>query len=668
MSTNNDEAAKDDPPKKSSGGWGFNSLKEMADKAKEMGNQVEETMRAKQAAAALAAQQQQEEEAQQQQQQQQGGGGLGGNLMSRIQFAAASGKLNGSVHGTTTTEQPSPQQLPPTTPTRPTETTTTTTNPSTPKTNPITTPLSARSPEDVSKEELLEILKKMNTRVKSLSQSRLQLAEKVKQSDTERERLVQLLRREVLDEVDYEEARKKMVDALQNAKEGIDDGNGSNNGPDEVLILQMAWRASDERHQLNLQHIQNEYKVMTMQSQAELEKVRKKVMEEKDVEIARMKEDMREALENVSRDGGFATPPASLDDGGGVVGGDNEVVKEKEEEIQKLKEENHSLKAKFKGHLEKVGQFKERVAVELKNAREEAAKSTKEAEDAKIALEQNATELKEAAATGVPPEVLAEKDERIRELETSLAELQPLHTAELERAKEELKQQNEEKLQSALEVELQTANEKFQLELEEAKINAAEEHKEAMEKLRVELAHAAEEQLSEAIMTAKMEAINSNSAELTSSLESAHTAAMAQLQQSHEEERNNLIEKYTAEIGEMQSNNQVDLESIRSEEAAKYAGEMEKLREEEQSKYSEELERLRHDLESSAASDIEHVRAEAEEERVSAVDEALTQLKEGHVAEIENVKSEMMAMANSSQSEQLEQLAASNAERVEQLM
>eukprot|EP00970_Alexandrium_tamarense_P010010 scaffold1990_cov196-Alexandrium_tamarense.AAC.9 len=158
----------------------------------------------------------------------------------------------------------------PTTPTKQSNNTTTTSTPL----------LSTRSPNDVSKEELLEILKKMNTRVKTLSQSRIQLADKVQTAERDKARLLALVKGEIVGEADYEEAKDRL-ETMRQSQGGNKDGSSSGGEPDEIMVLQSAWRNADERHQLNLQHIQNEYKVMTLQAQAEVEKVRMSVIEEK---------------------------------------------------------------------------------------------------------------------------------------------------------------------------------------------------------------------------------------------------------------------------------------------------------------------------------------------------------------------------------------------------
>ena len=75
--------------------------------------------------------------------------------------------------------------------------------------------LANRSPDNVSKEELLEILKKMNTRVKALSQSRVQLSDKVKSVENEKARLLNLLKTEILDEMVLADAAEKVRTAME---------------------------------------------------------------------------------------------------------------------------------------------------------------------------------------------------------------------------------------------------------------------------------------------------------------------------------------------------------------------------------------------------------------------------------------------------------------------
>jgi len=114
--------------------------------------------------------------------------------------------------------------------------------------------LSSRNPEDISKDELMEILSKMNKRVKQLNIMKLQLTEKLEKSLEDKEKIKNLIVNEILTEIDIEEARFKKENQ------------------DELELFRNAWRAADERNSLMLQQLQNEFKVMTMKKDAELKK------------------------------------------------------------------------------------------------------------------------------------------------------------------------------------------------------------------------------------------------------------------------------------------------------------------------------------------------------------------------------------------------------------
>jgi len=98
--------------------------------------------------------------------------------------------------------------------------------------------------DNVSKEDLLEILQKMNRKVKALSTIRQQLTEKVEAAESDKARLKALVVDEILNGVQLQE------------------------GQDEVIQLQAAWRQVDEQNALNLQQLQSEFQVLRMEQQA----------------------------------------------------------------------------------------------------------------------------------------------------------------------------------------------------------------------------------------------------------------------------------------------------------------------------------------------------------------------------------------------------------------
>jgi len=319
-----------------------------------------------------------------------------------------------------------------------------------------------------------------------------------------------------------------------------------------------------------------------------------------------MKADMKEALTNVERDGGFIAN-GDFDGGAAKTVEDNDErlhqkdeeiaalkdeiqslkavassaaaattayasnegveIQQKEEEITTLRKENHGLKVKFKEHIDKINAFKQKVAVELRNAKEEVASSANAAEGARRALEEALT------SNEVPDDILAEKERRIQELEISLQ-------GEVEKVKQVQKHECE--VKEALEREAIRAKERSALDLKEMQLNAKAQLEEALERARAETTTLMEERLSDAALSAKMEAVNSASAELTLSFEREYQKSMSAIAQKYaaamEDQRLRLVQEHSAELDEFKSNSQLAVGELRSEETARWESELERVR------------------------------------------------------------------------------------------
>lgn len=126
-----------------------------------------------------------------------------------------------------------------------------------------------KSPENISKEELLDVLQKMNKKVKALTSLRTQLADRVKAAEADKERLMNLVKDEILSgEVTLED------------------------GQDPVEQLQKAWHQVDERNSLALQGLQAEYKTVAMQCKVEVDEVKKAVEAEAQAKVDRIRADV----------------------------------------------------------------------------------------------------------------------------------------------------------------------------------------------------------------------------------------------------------------------------------------------------------------------------------------------------------------------------------------
>ena len=132
------------------------------------------------------------------------------------------------------------------------------------------TPLAPmKSPENISKEELLDVLQKMNKKVKALTALRTQLADRVKSAEVDKERLMKL-----------------MTDEILGGEVAIQDGE------DPVQQLQKAWHQVDERNSLALQELQAEYKTVTMQCKEEVDQVKRAAEAEAQAQVDRIRADV----------------------------------------------------------------------------------------------------------------------------------------------------------------------------------------------------------------------------------------------------------------------------------------------------------------------------------------------------------------------------------------
>jgi len=107
-------------------------------------------------------------------------------------------------------------------------------------------PMEEAKKESIEKTELLDVLQKMNRKVKALTQIRQQLTQKVEKSEDDRRLLREFVVHEILNGMVKEEAPSE----------------------DEVHALRSAWRKFDEERSLAIQHLQSEFQVLRMKHEA----------------------------------------------------------------------------------------------------------------------------------------------------------------------------------------------------------------------------------------------------------------------------------------------------------------------------------------------------------------------------------------------------------------
>eukprot|EP00978_Attheya_sp_CCMP212_P000888 scaffold1905_cov48-Attheya_sp.AAC.4 len=408
------------------------------------------------------------------------------------------------------------------------------------------TPLAARKPEDVSKEELLDILQKMNKRVKGLTMIRTQLTERVTKAEADRGELVKFFREEVVSPQDLEDATNSIPDEKET------------NG---VEVLQRAWRAADERSSLTLQHLQNEYKVVSMQCKAEVEKVKATAEQERSADIDKLRTEMAEAVGNDSekegtlrafrqRDECIAELHSQLEQAKQSTSDAPSEATNNEAAIDELKEAHRvafeEREVAHKADLEKIRLdqtnkmkvFKEKVASHIDKVRSAEKQAADEEWTSKIGVitaqhEADVQKLQQASSTsGTGTDNVEERLQELREelstehkaelqrfektmeesQQKSIEELQNLkeiHAADLEKLQSETDAKAQESL-SQLEEELKKSQQLMESELQNLRTELDESHAAQLNQVRVELTQASSEAEGQQMQTL----IDSHAAEL----------------------------------------------------------------------------------------------------------------------------------------------------------
>ena len=505
-----------------------------------------------------------------------------------------------------------------------------------------TTPLASRNPDSVSKEELLEILHKMNKKVKALSQLRAALTDRVKSAEGDKARLLEMMKKEILTEVDLVEAAQKA--AVQNAEsahrmaEG--DATGGNDGKeenfqnvkiDEISMLQLAWRAADERNQMALQQLQNEYKVISMQCQAEVEKVKSTAEAEKNAEI----EQIRSQL---GANGGLDSPHAN------TVDVQQEMIDAQTRLATEVMQVNHDeemadMKAELEAsHAEALQEAISQVTMEKETAMMEALHKALEEADR---MQSEYDKQIQLAAEEIE-EVKANKDEEITNLNEQLKiqaeQLSTEHKAELERASEETTKLSEqlEKLQQEHSTQLDAVRSQHSEEVEKVKSQSID----SQNSMLAEIQAKHEQSMKDAI-----EALN---AEKDASMKEAMEKGRSEYDQQLKEALSKASESASA-VSELQAQfeakaqdaeamHKAELEKA-SEETTKLSEQLEKLQQEHstqldavRSQHSEEVEKVKSQSIDSQNSMLAEIQAKHEQSMKDAI-EALNAEKDASMKE-----------------------------------
>jgi len=232
------------------------------------------------------------------------------------------------------------------------------------------------------KEELLQVLQKMNKKVKALSALRQQLTERVETSEAQKARLMNLVKEEILQSAPIEVEEE---------------------GADEIDQIQTAWRQVDENNQLTLQTLQSEFKKLAMEHQEEISKLK-------------------------SQAGGG---DSSSSGGGGGAGGFSK------EEVERIKQElSDKYKADLQAAMEQMNKRRqEEVAAASANGDNKAGDNN-EVNKIKAAAAQQLKAFKAKVAAARQTELAKLRDELGKEAEEKIAakvrEMEQAHKKEID--------------------------------------------------------------------------------------------------------------------------------------------------------------------------------------------------------------------------------------------
>jgi hypothetical protein len=539
----------------------------------------------------------------------------------------------------------------------------------------IDTPM--KTPDNVSKEELLDVLQKMNRKVKALTSQRTQLAERCKAAETDRTRLLTLIQDEILNgDVSLEE------------------------GKDQIAQLQVAWRAADERNSMALQSLQNEYKKVAMQGQGDIAMVkelvekesearaegiraqavaeamatgneaweemrqqmvlrqreesamlRQQLHEQYDLQLAQQEEDFRRQLaEEVAK--------ARAEQSGTAVsvppgGEDAEALKAKHrEDMDKLKAAAAAQLNNFKKKVA-TARSAELEKLKLKHDEDAEARTTAKLEALKIAhqaeIESLRAQLSTESSDQVQKELISFKEKALK-VRNDLA---LAHKAELERVKSEMEQS------SALSQSEQVAalKQDYEAELsrvrEEAQITLTNQIEQTRLDLDKQLSKVMNERLKEQQETHReeMDRLLSVSSEQLSAVERDADLLAEKLSAAETE-----LQAAKAEFESSKTATSQQLESIKAEHAAEKAANEAAVRQEMEEKQL----LIIGDANSSAAMEIQ----KRLNDSIAAHNEELENVLTAAAAEKENLKAEMEESLNQKLLETAAMAADKTAEEV----
>lgn len=456
--------------------------------------------------------------------------------------------------------------------------------------------LAALQSENVTKAELLDILQKMNKKVKVLTAVRQQLTTQMEAEKASKASLVALVQEEMLQQLDG------------SSRVAADD-------PNLLPQLQSAWRAAEEQNALTLQTLQSEFQRVQQEQQgasSESWEAQKRVLEETHLQqLEQLKESMskhhREELEKLSANTGSSssssTPPP------------DEIQRIKEAAAAQLQAFKKKVASARTAELQKVKTELAQLAhVELeKKLAEQAARHSTELERLQQEKQQASTRSGVEDSEKVRLELESLKAQHTLELQSIKSEAEATRSIAIEQARQEVEQAVTTEMEERLQEQLGSIRIAHERELESARAALLQQVQDAG--------------TSQTFVQETTLAYENQIAELQSELASGkdtHTVELARVQDqlaaTLAEEKLQLRNDSEKTLADLAAQKNAELEALKSEMIASQKSEREQLT----AQLDQEKQRMQAEFDQKMLESIQNARSSANSDQ----DQALSALKQ----------------------------------------
>mmetsp|Transcript_46366 Transcript_46366/g.55808 ORF Transcript_46366/g.55808 Transcript_46366/m.55808 type:complete len:273 (-) Transcript_46366:180-998(-) len=185
----------------------------------------------------------------------------------------------------------------------------------------------------------------MNTRTKKINAARLADRNKLVQTEEQHSQLLTLMKEEILMGTDLEDVTRDIEEKRKEAGSKDDSPIGN------IAVLREAWRKSDEQKSFMLQQLQNEYRIMAMKTETEVQKVEERAAENLKILRETLEADAESRIEEARVNDATPSPQSSND---GIAAADFQLVQEECKEQLQIIENLQIEKSECEDEIERL--------------------------------------------------------------------------------------------------------------------------------------------------------------------------------------------------------------------------------------------------------------------------------------------------------------------------